>query len=220
MVTANKLAKGRSLLHMQGIVTIGMDASTRRWEGVFKKRHVQGAWSQEQNKLHINCLELEAVLLTMKHFLPQLRGQNVLIRSDNTTVIHLLIATKRGQFTNYSHSNQHRTEGSAHSRQTEHNSRSAQWRKDMADRMGAEQCSSGSDIQVWDKPFIDLFASFQNRKLKMFCIWDLHPEALAIYTLTIPWEGVFAYALPPIFLIPKALEHMKQFQCQIILIQM
>ena len=102
--------KGRSLLHMQAVVTIGTDASARGLGGVLNKRHVQGAWSQERKKLHINCLEFEAVLLTMKRFLPQLRGQNVLIRSDNTTVIKFLIsegglvplsyATKRGQFTN------------------------------------------------------------------------------------------------------------------------
>ena len=32
---------------------------------------------------HINCQELEAVLLTIKRFLPQLTNQLVLIRSDN-----------------------------------------------------------------------------------------------------------------------------------------
>ena len=49
-----------------------------------------GFWSEEQKELHINCLELEAVILTIKNFLPQLRNQCVLVRSDNTTVIQYI----------------------------------------------------------------------------------------------------------------------------------
>ena len=40
-------------------------------------------WSEDQNKLHINFLELEAVILTENH-LPQLIIQCVLVYSDNT----------------------------------------------------------------------------------------------------------------------------------------
>ena len=51
---------------------------------------IQGFGSEEQNELHINCLELEAVTLTIKNFLPQLRNQCVLVRSYNTTVIQYI----------------------------------------------------------------------------------------------------------------------------------
>ena len=36
---------------------------------------------------HINCPELLAVRLTLKHFLPLLRGHHVLIKTDNSTVV-------------------------------------------------------------------------------------------------------------------------------------
>jgi hypothetical protein len=36
---------------------------------------------------HINVLELNAVHLAFCHFLPVLRGQHLLIRTDNTSVV-------------------------------------------------------------------------------------------------------------------------------------
>ena len=65
---------------------------------------------------------------------------------------------------------------------------------------------------------IDPFASEQNRKTMMFCSWIPCPQAFAIDALSIPWDGMIAYAFPPISLIPKVLEHMALYQCQLILI--
>ena len=50
------------------------------------KDFIQGPWSKSKSELHINLLELEAVFLTVKHFLPVLKKKIVLIRSDSTTV--------------------------------------------------------------------------------------------------------------------------------------
>ncbi|KAL0168891.1 hypothetical protein M9458_037113, partial [Cirrhinus mrigala] len=36
---------------------------------------------------HINCLEMLAVFLALKHFLPDLRDRHVLVRTDNTSVV-------------------------------------------------------------------------------------------------------------------------------------
>ena len=58
---------------------------TRLW-GHVGKDLIHGTWSKSQSELHINLLELEAVFLTVKHFLPVLKNKNVLIRSDSTTV--------------------------------------------------------------------------------------------------------------------------------------
>ena len=38
---------------------------------------VQGQWSLEEKSWHINCLELEAVIRSVKHFLPRLKGHTV-----------------------------------------------------------------------------------------------------------------------------------------------
>ena len=62
------------------------DASLVGWEGHINNLTVQGRWSNVQKMSHINCLEMEAVYLTVKHFLPYLINKNVLIQTDNYTV--------------------------------------------------------------------------------------------------------------------------------------
>ena len=54
--------------------------------GVALKYHqvrTGGLWSIEEQKLHINCLELTAVLLAVKSFAKERMDINILIRTDN-----------------------------------------------------------------------------------------------------------------------------------------
>ncbi|CAC5426838.1 unnamed protein product [Mytilus coruscus] len=88
--TAN-ITKGRSLQHCETHVTITTDASTSNgWGGHMDSQIIQGTWSDIQKTQHINCLELEAVLKTIQHFLPQLKGKNVLLRCNNSTVVQYI----------------------------------------------------------------------------------------------------------------------------------
>ena len=73
-------------------------------------------------------------------------------------------------------------------------------------------------FHIWGEPMIDLFASFHNKKMDIFCTWDHHPQALAVDAFSMSWNQMFAYAFPPICLIPKVLQHMRLGQCQVILI--
>ena len=50
-------------------------------------RIVNRVWAPQLRFTHINCLELLAVSLALRHFLPLIRGHHVLVRSDNTTVV-------------------------------------------------------------------------------------------------------------------------------------
>jgi hypothetical protein len=68
---------------------------------------------------------------------------------------------------------------------------------------------------IWEVPDIDLFASHQTQ---IYCSWNPDHLAYAIDALTIPLNNMFAYAYPPICLIPKILQHMTQYNCQLILI--
>ena len=56
------------------------------------KRNIvlSGLWSNKEAQLHINVLELKAVLLALKVFQEHLQGQRVLICSDNSTVVSYL----------------------------------------------------------------------------------------------------------------------------------
>ena len=82
--------KGRCLQQKQTEVCITTDASKTMYGGHLGNHFVQGSWSESQKSWHINMLELEAVLLTVKHFLHQLANKSVLIKSDNTTVVQTI----------------------------------------------------------------------------------------------------------------------------------
>ena len=72
--------KGRFFLRMKISKTLCTDASNQGWGGNLGYQIVQGRWQQEKKGWHINCLEMEAVLLAVKNILPQLVNQSVLIR--------------------------------------------------------------------------------------------------------------------------------------------
>ena len=87
LLRSNVMAK--AALHPPKYVTsIYMDASVRGWGAHCAHMITQGLWSTQQSKLHVNVLELKAVLLALKTFVPQLSFQQRIIQvaSDNTTV--------------------------------------------------------------------------------------------------------------------------------------
>ena len=70
------------------VTSIYTDASAQGWGAYCAHMIAQGHWSTQQSKLHINVLELKAVLLALKTFVPQLSLHQRIIQvaSDNTTV--------------------------------------------------------------------------------------------------------------------------------------
>lgn len=65
---------------------------------------------------------------------------------------------------------------------------------------------------------IDLFASHLNHQLPTFCTRHAHPLAWATDSLSLNWSGLFGYAFPPISLLPRVLQKIKQESCKIILV--
>ncbi|KAL0161017.1 hypothetical protein M9458_044742, partial [Cirrhinus mrigala] len=65
-------------------VTLATDASLTGWGAVMSGHTARGLWRGHQLTWHINCLEMLAVFQALKHFLPD---RNVLVRTDNTTVV-------------------------------------------------------------------------------------------------------------------------------------
>ena len=48
---------------------------------------ISGIWTRIDRKLHINCLELKAVTCALQHWAPLLQGHQVMIATDNSTVV-------------------------------------------------------------------------------------------------------------------------------------
>ena len=222
------ITKGRSLQQQQTAVTITTDASKTGYGGYIGNQFVQGTWSVAQKKLHINVLELEAVFLTLKHFQSILRGQNVLVRSDSTTVVQYLnkqggtrspqMCYRTWDLWNWAIENQ------MHIKAAHILGRKNQLADQLSrNRVLPTEWTLNRTIvlklfHLWGQPMIDLFASAENRQAPIFCSWSPHPQALALDALTISWDRMYAYAYPPLCLIPKVLQHMRLYKCQIILI--
>ncbi|CAL4240633.1 unnamed protein product, partial [Meganyctiphanes norvegica] len=66
------------------------DASRGGWCGVLLPHKVWGLWPPEFGVHSSNWLELEAIYLSLVEFLQLLKGQDVLIMTDNTTAVSCL----------------------------------------------------------------------------------------------------------------------------------
>ncbi len=73
-------------IHRRHMITT--DASMTGWGAVFEGRPASGEWRKEEFLFwHINCLELRAVFLALKYFLPVLGEHHVIVRTDNMAVV-------------------------------------------------------------------------------------------------------------------------------------
>lgn len=222
------LLKGKPFCPEASSKILTTDASKHGYGGHLENHICQGTWFKDEQKLHINHLELKAVHLSLQKFLPHLRGQSVLVRSDNTTVVQYLnrqggtkspplclltwnllqLAIKNNITIKAAH-----IIGSLNILADDLSRvkiRPTEWTLNNSVTLRL--------FQVLGTPMIDLFASEANHKVEMFCSWIPSPYAWAIDALSVPWQNMDAYAFPPISLIPKVLQHMKKFRCQLILI--
>ena len=84
------LRAGTSLHAPSPDVVVFTDASNIGWGAHSLGEEIQGNWLDSEIYLHINVLEMKAVLIAIRHFAPQLRGKVVLFLCDNiTTLWHL-----------------------------------------------------------------------------------------------------------------------------------
>ena len=71
--------------------TLCTDSSTTCWGATPDAGDsVSGTWTPQEAEEIINCLEMIAIYLAMTHFSSRLRGQTILIRTDNSTCVSLL----------------------------------------------------------------------------------------------------------------------------------
>ena len=81
------LTSGIPIRTFQADFTIFTDASTQGWGAHMGDSQISGTWIRTDRKLQINCLELKAVVSALKHWAPVLQGHQVMIATDNSTVV-------------------------------------------------------------------------------------------------------------------------------------
>ncbi|XP_041961423.1 uncharacterized protein LOC121719692 [Alosa sapidissima] len=197
------------------------DASTSGWGAICEGVAVNGLWPLTQSRQHINVLELLTVWLALQRFLPMLRGQHVLIRTDNTSALAYI-----------------NRQGGIRSRPlfqvvtrlllwTERNGILSLRAVHIPGRInvGADLLSRGSPRavdwrlhpqvveEIWTcfgKADVDLFASRQNTQCPLWFSLGGDSPPLGVDALAHPWPVGRLYAFPPVALLPHVLARVRE----------
>ncbi|XP_078241458.1 uncharacterized protein LOC144586699 [Pogona vitticeps] len=88
------LLVGRPFRPLQLTTQVTTDASPLGWGAHCKGHQIHALWSHQEKELHINHLELLAVIKALKAFLPLVRGRVIQLVTDNTMT--MFYVNKRG----------------------------------------------------------------------------------------------------------------------------
>ena len=81
------LLQGQPLLSLRHALHIFTDTSKEGWGTHLNEHTARGTWSIPESKQHINNLELKAVFLALKEFQNLCSNKEILVATDNTTVV-------------------------------------------------------------------------------------------------------------------------------------
>jgi len=207
------------------------DASLSGWGAHLDRgdSSIKGVWTVEESKFPINHLEMMTVILAVRAYLPKFRGKRVSLFCDNATVVAYI--RKQGG-----------TRSGALCRMTwellqfcaqegivlvpRHIPGRRNILADQLSRMGKlvqTEWTLHMDVVsqlclLWDSPTVDLFATRLNKRLPLYISPLPDEDALEVDSLAASWDGLNAYAYPPISLIQHVLNKVSTSQVRVILI--
>ncbi|KAJ8009614.1 hypothetical protein DPEC_G00090730 [Dallia pectoralis] len=189
------------------------------WGAIMSGRPAQGLWRGHQLSWHINWLEMLAVYQALKHFLPDLRGHHVLVRSDNTSVVFYInhqgglrsrpLYNLARQVLLWSH-------GKLLSLRAifipGYLNQGADTLSRQGPRPGERRLHPEVVELLWShfgRAEVDLFAS---RETSHCPLWFslTHPAPLGLDAMVQAWPRSRLYAFPPVALLPGVLERIRQ----------
>ena len=216
--------KGQPLHPLQHAVLLFTDAANEGWGAHLGDFTARGVWSPVESRLHINYLELKAVLLALRQFEHLCRDHIVLVATDNTTVVSYI--NKQGGMKSGSLcALLWRLLSWCHPRGI------TLWARHIPDRLNviADKLSRHNQViqtewslsqQVfnqlcskWAPPLVDLFATRFNHKLPSFVSPVPDQTAWAVDTLSLSWEHLNVYAFPPVYLLPQVVSKLRDQGC-------
>jgi hypothetical protein len=188
---------GRSVITTQPDLAMYTDASNSGWGAVLQGQVAQGYWTAAERLLHINELELLAIEMGLRSFLPQVRHKVLLLRVDNTTAVAYLnhqggtrslrlsmaaqriweLALDNGMYLEAVHiPGVDNVEADAASRA---GPRPHEWRLNPTIFQSLQRQLGHFSV--------DLFATRANTQLPRFFSWHWDPAATALDALQQPW---------------------------------
>ena len=190
-------------------LTIITDASTQGWGAHMGDSQIAGVWTRSERELHINVLDLRAVILALNHW-----------ATDNTTVVAYI--NKQGG--TYSHLLLRPVVDLFLWLQTQDITLKSQTHsvlpKVIADRLYRPNQPIMTEwslhpevvnliFRLWLTPVVDRFATVHNTHLPQFMALVPEPRALAIDALSQDWQGRSMYMFPPFLLLNKVIQKLR-----------
>ena len=197
------------------------NVSKSGWGAIFDKETAGGQFALDESLLHINVLELKAVLFGLKSLCSHLRQAHIKVLSDNRTAVcainnmgYLFI------YLTWLLCDQEVRRIWSWTNEREIFITAAHIPGIL--RVGADQESRKSELRTeWklqesifgyiEKYFnfylsVDLFASRINAQLSQFFAYRPDPTAEVINTFCVPWHNLSFYCFPPFSCIGKVLK--------------
>ena len=205
---------GQPLHPLSHAIQIFTDASKEVWGAHLGDFTARGTWSVPESHLHINFLELKAVLLALKRFQHLVQGKIVLVATDNTTVV-AYINKEGGMRSGSLCALLWRLLCWCNLRQVVLKARHIPGRLNaIADKLSRQGQVIQTEwslhqevfdllIQTWHRPQVDMFATKYNCKLAQYVSPVPDPSAWAGDALTVSWKNLDMYAFPPVSLLGK-----------------
>ena len=217
-----KVLSGQPLHPLRHALQLFTDASNEGWGAHLGDYMAKGVWLESESALHINLLELKAVLLALKRFERLCCNQIVLVCTDNTTVVSY-INKEGGMKSGSLCALLWRLMLWCNQRQIVLRARHIPGHLNViADKLSRLNQVIQTEWSLlpevfaqicrrWHRPSVDLFATRFNHKLPRFVSPVPDQSAWGVDALSLPWEDLDAYAFPPTALlhqvVTKLLDH-------------
>lgn len=227
--SCNIYTQSRVLDRVNPQIILQTDASLSGWGAVLIDNKTGGRWTPDEQKYHINYLELLAILYGLKSFESQLKCfTHVKILTDNTTAVSYV--NKMGGIKSiccntiaksiwFWAKKQNVWLTASHIAGTENTIADAESRKFNYQVEWQLNKDIFCDIcELWGEPQIDLFASRLNSQLKRFCSWKPDPDASFIDAFSIDWSDFKCYLFPPFSLLGRCVQKILKDKTTVILV--
>ncbi|CAL9704266.1 unnamed protein product [Knipowitschia caucasica] len=225
---AENVNKGLTLgpvIHRHLVAT---DASLTGWGAVYRGNGVSGHWRGAYTTQHINVLELRAIYLALRHFLPHIQGQHVLVRTDSVTAASYV--NRQGGLGSVclckiAHQLWLWAQPKFLSLRAVHVPGLDNVAADLLSRGGPDPGSWRLHPQVvwaiwgrYGQASVDLFASRQNAHCPLFFSLGRDNPPLGVDAMSHPWPHGLLYAFPPFGLLPSLLQRVRVEEVRVVLV--
>ena len=220
---------GVSLQPFKPKMSLYTDASLTGFGATINSSTFRGLWDEKEKTLHINNLELLAIIKSVNRFQELLQNQEVLICTDNSTTVATINkqgGTRSWELTHMVWELWTLLDSLNCKAKARHIPGRLNVVADMLSRsqqiVNTEWTMNPTILNqvwaLWGKPEVDLFANSLNFQLPLYVSLFPDPKAWKVNALLIPWENTKMYAFPPWGILEEVLLKLRDESTELILI--